>query len=190
MGGQDLLNHGADSGQRQLRLSTATPCVLQKTVRDGRQDDVALPAWLAPAFDVVERGFVLQFLIRLFDRLALVRELHEGTHRRRGGQVHQVVAVPIPAAQFSFAEQPDVGCQPSGLAPVVGRRHAHGTEAGAPCGIRPVAPRHQPSRAGRLRRGPGARLDGVRALRQPPTDAWASLAGQRGGSGKSWDSRA
>ncbi len=38
---------------------------------------MSLPAGLRTAFEVIEAEFVLEFLILLFDRPALMREVHE-----------------------------------------------------------------------------------------------------------------
>jgi len=54
VGGQDLLDDGADTGQRQMCLTPSAAFDLEKAVGDGRQDDVALPSRQAPAFEVVE----------------------------------------------------------------------------------------------------------------------------------------
>ena len=91
MGGQDLLNHGADAWQRELGLAAAPPFVLEKAVRDRRQDDVALPPVQAPAFEVVETDLVLEFLVLLLDGPALMGEADERAQRGGGRQIHEVV---------------------------------------------------------------------------------------------------
>ena len=52
---------------------------------------MALPPRQRAAFEVIESEFVLEFLILLFDRPALMREPHERAQRRGRGQVHEVV---------------------------------------------------------------------------------------------------
>src|SRR3954470_20275996 len=100
-----------------------------------------LPPWVRAPFEMVEAEFGLELLILLFDRPALMRESDQLLHRCAGGQVHEEVFRPRRGAEILFAQEPDLGRQPS-IAPVVGRRDAHGGEPGRPRAIRPVAPRY------------------------------------------------
>ena len=72
MGGGHLLDDGALLRQREVRLPSSAPFVLEKTVGEGRQDDMALPSRQAAAFEVIQSELVLEFLVLLFDRLSLV----------------------------------------------------------------------------------------------------------------------
>lgn len=51
VGGQDFLDDGPDSRQREMRLTASAPLVLEKTVGEGRQDHMALPSRQAAAFE-------------------------------------------------------------------------------------------------------------------------------------------
>ena len=108
-----------------------------------------------------------------------MREADKRAQRGGGGEVHQVVADAVAARQFSFAQQPDFGREPSGVAPVVRGRDADGTEAGPPRGIRAIAPRDESPLTRRLRCRPCARLHGVGVGRQTTARSRTAFAGQR-----------
>ena len=181
MRGEHFLDDGAHLRQCQRRLPSSPPFGLEKTVGDGREDDMALPARQAAAFEVIESELVLEFLVLLFDRPALMRQLDQGAQRRGGRQIHQVVADAVAARQFPFAEQPDFGRESSLRTPIVRGGDPDGTEAGAPGGIGAVAPRDESPPSRRLRGRPRARFDGVRLRRQQATGARTALARQRRG---------
>ncbi len=126
---------------------------------------------------MIEPELVLQFLILLLDRPALMGETHERAQRRGRRQIHQVVFGPRFRSEIAFAQQPHFGREPS-LPPVVRRRHPCGAEARAPGGVGPVAPRHESPVTTRLRRGPGTSLDRRGGWRQLRARAGAPLAGQ------------
>ena len=106
--GQDFLEDGADARQREVARRAALPFDLQEGVGHGDEGGVPLPAGQRAPFEVIEAEFVLEFLILLFDRPALMRQAHERPQRRRRGQMHQVVLGPRRRAAISLGEQPDV----------------------------------------------------------------------------------
>ena len=130
-----------------------------QAVRERGEDDVALPPGQGAPFEVIEAEFVLQLLILLLDRPALMRQPHQRAQRRGRGQVDEIVLGAVARPERAFAEQPDLGRETT-VAPVVRGRDARGTEPGPPRGLRAVAPRHHAPRACGLGRGPGACLEG------------------------------
>src|SRR3954452_16267921 len=62
MGGQDFLDDGAHTRQRQMRLTPSTAFALEKAVGESRQDHMALPAGQAAPFEVIEPDLVFEFL--------------------------------------------------------------------------------------------------------------------------------
>src|SRR5688572_24976570 len=68
--------------------------------------------------EMIEAEFVLQLLILLLDRPALVREAHQRAQGRGRRQVDEVVLGAIARAETAFAEEPDLGREPT-VAPVV-----------------------------------------------------------------------
>ncbi len=78
--------HRASHRQRGQTCVTAPTFVLQPGVRERGQDDMAMPAGKRAAFEMIESEFVLQFLILLFDRPALMRQPDQGAQRRGGRQ--------------------------------------------------------------------------------------------------------
>ena len=121
------------------------------------------PSRATCALEMIQPDLVLEFLILLLDRPALMGELHQGAQRGGRGQVHQVELRARRRTEIAFAQQPDFGREAS-LAPIVRGRDPGRAEARAPRRIRPIAPRHESPLARRLRGGPGAGLDrrGVR----------------------------
>src|SRR4029077_11444530 len=81
---QHLLDDGADTRQREVRLSTPTTFHLEKAVGEGGQDDVSLPPRQTAAFEVVEADLVLELLILLLDRPSLMGETDD--RAQRGGR--------------------------------------------------------------------------------------------------------
>src|SRR5438093_11866275 len=100
-----------------------------------------LPPWIRAPFEMIEAEFGLELLILLLDRPALMRESDQLLHRCARGQVDEEVLRARRGAEILFAQEPDLGRQPS-IAPVVGRGDAHGGEPGRPPAIRSVAPGH------------------------------------------------
>src|SRR5260221_8880029 len=88
MCGQDLLNHRAHARECQMRLAASAPFVLEKAVRDRSQDDVALPARQAAAFEVIEADLVFELLVLLLDGPALMGQGDQRAQRGGGGQSH------------------------------------------------------------------------------------------------------
>ena len=76
--------------RRQVRAA-AEAFALQPGVRERGEDHVALPPRQGAAFEVVEAEFVLELLILLLDRPALMRQAHQRAQRGGGGQVDQIV---------------------------------------------------------------------------------------------------
>ncbi len=133
--GEDFLHDGADRREGQDRSSLRThPLALDVRVCDGGQDDMVLPAGIAPALEVVEPQFALELLVLLLDRPALVRQGDQG------------------------AQRPDLGRE-ARVAPLVGGGHADGDEPRGAPRLCPIAPGDaSPARRG-YRRGPVADRD-------------------------------
>ena len=146
MGGEDLGDHGAHERQRRQVGAPSLAFALQPGVREGGEDDVALPSGQGASLEMIEAEFVLQFLILLLDRPALVREAHQRAQRRGRRQVDEIVLGPIARAEGAFAEEPDLGRE-SAVAPVVRGRDARRTEPGPPAGCVPL--RHDTTRHAR-----------------------------------------
>ena len=77
-----------------------------------------LPPRIRAAFEMVEAEFGLEFLVLLLDRPALMRESDQLLEQRGGGQVDEKVFGARRGTQILFAQEPDLGRQPS-IAPVV-----------------------------------------------------------------------
>lgn len=77
---------------------------LQPGVREGGEDDVALPPGQGAPFEVIEAEFVLQLLLLLLDRPALVRQPYPCAQRRRRGQVDEIVLGPVARPARAFAQ--------------------------------------------------------------------------------------
>src|SRR6266851_4612894 len=102
---------------------------------------MVLPARIGAAFEMVETQFAFQLLILLLDGPSLMRKGHEGSQRGARRQMDEVrldVAI-----RFAFAQEPDLGVQPSS-APAGGRRHAQRGEARTTWGLCPIAPADPP----------------------------------------------
>ena len=104
-------------------------------------------------------------MVLLLDRPALMRESDQLLHRRGGRQIDEEVFGAWRGAQILFAQEPDLGSQPS-IAPVVGGGDADGREAGRPGAIRPVAPGHPSPRARGQRQRQGAHGDRPRVVHE------------------------
>ncbi len=121
--GEDFLDDGArlrkgQPGERPSALG------LQEVVRDGREDDVMVPAGKRAAFEMIQPEVGLRLAILLLDGPPLMCEPDEPRPRRGGRQVHEVVLGLGRVAGVAFGQQPDLGREPSVRAPGVGRRHA------------------------------------------------------------------
>jgi hypothetical protein len=75
VGGQDLGDHRAHERQRRQVGAPSLAFALEPGVREGGENDVALPPGKGASLEMIETEFVLQLLILLLDRPALVREL-------------------------------------------------------------------------------------------------------------------
>src|SRR5918994_3729037 len=132
--------------------------VLEPRVGERREDDVTLPPRQGTPFEVIEAEFVLQLLILLFDRPALVRQSDQRAQRRRRRQVDEIVLGPVARPESALAEEPDLGREAT-VAPVVCGGDARGAEPGPPCGLGTVAPRDDAPRACGLGCRPRALLE-------------------------------
>ena len=64
-------------------------------------------------FEMIEAEFVLQLLVLLLDRPALMRESHQGAQRGGGRQRDEVGLDARRRAEIAFAQQPDLGREPA-----------------------------------------------------------------------------
>ena len=144
--------------------------VLQKAVRNGGQDDMPLPPGEGPSLEVIEADLVLEFLVLLFDGPALMGQGDQRPERRRGGQIHQVIAergrhAPIPVRRA--ARLPERGVGRATRARASRGRHRSGPARPAAC------------RCARRRAATGA------ALARPPRRALRSSTSRGAGGGAS-----
>ena len=125
---------------------------LQPGVRQGGQHDMAMPAGKRAALEVIEAEFVLQFLILLFDRPAMMRQADQRPQRRGRRQRDEVRLDARRRAEIALEEQPDFGREPvprqswAGVTRSAAKCAAHGR-------LRAVAPRDASPRARRQRGG-------------------------------------
>ena len=147
--------------------AAAVAFALQPGVRERGEDDVALPAGKRAAFEVIEAEFVLQFLILLLDRPALMRRAAPAcAATRSAGRCDQIAPWSAASRRGRVRSSSQTSGASRRVAPVVRGRHAQRAQNRAAHGrLRAVAPRDEAPRAGGLRRGPGARLDGRRVGR-------------------------
>src|SRR4029450_11739573 len=138
---ENLGNYRARDGQGRQARTTASALVLQPGIREGRQHDVLLPSGQGATFEVIESQFVLELLVLLLDRPALVRELNERFHGGGRRQIDQVVLGARGRPQIALAEQPDFGRYTS-IAPLVPGGDAEREEAGTPGPVGSIAPRN------------------------------------------------
>src|SRR5258708_38692303 len=79
--GKDFLDDRAHGREGQTGGPTAHALALDVGVRDGREDDMMLPAGIAPALEMIEPQFGFEVLILPFDRPALGCEGHQRAGR-------------------------------------------------------------------------------------------------------------
>ena len=88
---------------------------------------MTFPAGEGATFEVIQPDLVLEFLILLLDGPALMGEAHEHAQRCGRRQVHQAVLRPRVGAEVAFAQQPDCGCEPQSLPPIVKQPRSRGS---------------------------------------------------------------
>lgn len=146
--GKDLLHDGSDSRKCQSGGAAAHALALDVRVSDRGQDDMMLPAGIAPSLEVVEPQFAFELLVLLLDGPALMRQGHQRAQRGGGGQMDEVVLQPRCRAPFVFAQQPDLRRE-MGMAPLVCRRDADRGEPRGSRRLRAIAPGDAPPARGR-----------------------------------------
>src|SRR3954447_16600675 len=129
--GEDLRDEPTHRWKRERLATTVAALALQKGVGDGREYDVAVPALIGSTLEVIEPEFVLQVLILLFDRPALMRQRYKSFDGDSRRQIDEEVARDRRAADGALREQPHLG-QQMAAPPTVSRRHAQRCEVGGP----------------------------------------------------------
>src|ERR671911_536510 len=79
--GEDFADECARNRKRQRRAARVPALLLEKRIRDRRQDDMPIPARIRPALEVVEAEFVFELLILLLDGPSLMRDPDESFQR-------------------------------------------------------------------------------------------------------------
>src|SRR5712691_12504228 len=112
-GGEELRDEPTHGWKGQRTAATVAALALQKRVRDGRQYDVTLPTLIGSPLEVIEPEFVLQVLILLLDRPALMGQGDESLDGDGGWQIDEEVPRDRLSADESLREQPHLRQQPS-----------------------------------------------------------------------------
>ena len=84
---------------------------MEKGIGDGREDDVPIPPGIGSPFEVVEAEFVLELLILLLDRPALMRDPDEPLQCRGTRQMNEEIFDDFGAANRPLEQQPHLGRQ-------------------------------------------------------------------------------
>ena len=112
---EDFGDHRPRDGQRRQSGGGAAARVLEPAVGQSGQYDVAMPADKRTPLEVIEPEFVLQFLVLLLDRPAVMRQADQGFQRRGRRQRNEVRLDARRRAEIPFEEQPHFGGEWAGV---------------------------------------------------------------------------